>query len=437
MNKYRDLRWAFTTTPPLETLTGGRIARAHRILETHRQADSLLGNWRNVVARVGLHGAESFQVPNGVMPDTPDQVYPLRSVSRVVARMPPFAVLPGHAIKVSALYLPAGLTQKLDGDWQSDGAAGRIDVIVNFTGPAASTKIEKQQLVASNEVYAGESPGAGAAWASLRRVEFPDIFPAKVKTSIADARTWSEGCIAEVSVLYRGGVRCVDLCVQQVPIVYARDVDADTVFSSPLLTDPVGKPLKAYPVQFPIVERTATDPTSGSLLLADVTHRQHTALGPVLCHWTAFAEDSAPIDATQVPSVTTTSTTFVNMLRTSITAHSDDHPGMSLSAGSMSQQFKSSNGLRELRGKDTCVPVRCWAYCSRTGANDAYLRFQTADYSVCELVVTSSSAGWVSAIGHLRAGAHPEDPSVLEVFGRAGGSSTLSLSQVFVEYIDA
>ncbi|MBA3546010.1 MAG: hypothetical protein H0T76_05985 [Nannocystis sp.] len=433
--KVRDLRSAVTTTPPLETLLGGRPARKHRVLEQHRQADNLLGNWRNVVARVGLHGAESFQVPS-VSPDSPGQVYPLRSVSRVVARVPPFAMHPGHVLKVSALVAPAGLTQKLDGDWQADGAGGRIDVIANFTGPGVSTKTEKQQVVASTEKYAGEDTAAGASWATLRRIEFPLIFPDDFTTSTADLRLWSEGCVAELAILYRGGLRVVDLVVQQVPLGYARDVGVDTLYSSPLATDGQGAAVKSYPVAYPISERSATDPTFGTEHLADITHRQQTALGHVLMHWTAFREDSAPVDAVEIPSVTVTSTSFVDVLHQSVTAWAPTNPGWSLSSGSMCQQFKTGNGRREMRGKNGVVPVRVWVYGSRSVSGTSTLRFQSSAHSVVEVTITSATPGWWSATGYLRCGAHPEDPSVLQVFGRASAGSTLSVSSFLVEYID-
>jgi len=65
------------------------------------------------------------------------------------------------------------------------------------------------------------------------------------------------------------------------------------------------------------------------------------------------------------------------------------------------------------------------------------LRFQTEHYSLCDIVVTSSTAGWVSANTYLRAGAHPQDPSTLQVFGKVGvDTSTLRLSGLFIQYTD-
>ena len=435
--RYRDLRQAFTTSPPIEALTGGRLARADRVLSVHRQADDLLGNDRGVVARVGLHGASAFQVVS-LDPVNAAQLYPLRSVYRTVARVPAFSLLPGHFLRLSALVEPAGMTSKPagDGTWKGDAAYGEIAAVVTWGGPSADTTTHKLVLTTSGETFAGEDPAAGAAWAGLRRVGVPLMFPDSVSTSAGSVRTWSEGTTAEVVIKFKGGVRCVDLVLQQVPYAYARNVGTDTLYTSTLVTDGVGASVKTYPVAYPIEERSATDPTYGSALLADIADRQH-HLGPVLAHWTAW-DESAAVSETDLPSVTTTSTTFVDMLRTSVTAWASTAAGWSLSAGSTAQQFKTSNARRELRGLNACLPVRVWAYCARVGTGSAVLRFQSADHSVAELEVTSSTPAWRSVTGYLRCGAHPQDPSVLQVLGRAtsGAGSNLSLSSLLVEFLD-
>lgn len=436
--KIRDLRNAVTTSPPFDTLLGGRVARKDRVLSAHAQADSLLGNDRNVVARVGLHGASAFQVPS-TNPTSALQTHPLRTVSRYTARTPPFAVLPAHFLVLSALVVPSGMTQKvpLGGGFAADAAYGCIEVAVNWSGPGATTTTHSTApLPTSGETWAAETTAAGASWAGLRRVEIPLMFPAAAGTSPADLRTWCEGVSAEVLVSYRGGVRAVDVVVQQVPFKYARNVGVDTTYSSTLVTTGAGEIVPGYPVDYPIEERNASDPTFGSLLLADVADRQHHAIGPVLAHWTAFCESTTPVTATAVPMVSTTSTTFVDMLQSSMTAWDSAQPGWSLSSGGHALQFKSSGGYREMRDRNTCIPVRCWALCSRAVSGTATLRFQSENYSIAELNFSSSAHAWRSCTGHLRAGIAAEDASVLEVFGKAAASSTLNLSSVLIEYRD-
>jgi hypothetical protein len=433
--RIRDLRNVNSSTPPLEALLGGKLAKADRIRSVHAQADSLLGNDRNVVARVGLQGSSAFQVTS-VNPASVTQVYPLRTVYRTVARVPAFALLPGHFLRLSALCSPSGMTNKIVSDWVADGAMGEIAAVVTWTGPASDSTTHTVSIPASNETYAGEDTAAGSSWASLRRVEIPIMFPDSVGTSTADLRLWSEGVTAEIEIKYKGGVRVIDLVVQQVPLGYARDVgtDATSTYTSALTTNGQGQLAPNYASSHPIEERSATDPTYGSALLADIVHRQQTALGPVLAQWTAWDEATVAVTATDIPSVTTTSLTYVDMLRTSITAWASTNPGWSLSSGSMAQQFKSSNAKREMRGSNACVPVKVWVYGSRT-AGTATLRFVSENYAVAEVTIISATPGWRSATGHLRCGAHPEDPSVLQVLGKTT-SGTLSLSNILVEYLD-
>ena len=171
--KFRDLRHAFTTTPPLESLLGGRLARADRVRSVHSQLDCLLGNDRNVVARVGLHGAEAFQILSVNPINALLQVYPQRSVYRTVARVPAFTLLPGHYLRLSALISPSGMTNKLGGPlWTGDGAYGEIAAAVTWGGPSADTTTHKIILPASIETF-----GAEAALSSPRKRPIARVHP--------------------------------------------------------------------------------------------------------------------------------------------------------------------------------------------------------------------------------------------------------------------
>lgn len=440
--KTRDLRAAFTTTPPIDSLAGGRLPSAHRVMATHAQADKLLGNDRGVVARVGLHGSSAFQIASGLDPDNFVQLYPARNVSRIAARVPPFAVLPGHFLRLSALVYPSGLTVKPgpeEGDnFVDDGAYGRIDVVITWTGPSGVLVTSHEVLLPTSAApWGAEDTAPGGAWAGLRRVELPLMFPASVTTSAADLRAWSEGVTAEATIAYRGGVRAVDVVLHQIPFGYAREIGTDTTYTGTLVTTGAGQTAPSYPIAYPVEKRSATNPTYGAALLADVADRQHHALGPVLVYWTAWEEASTSAITSSSPHITTTSTTFVDMLDSSSAAWSADGPGWSLSSGSASQQFKSSNARRETRGNNACVPVRCWAYCAHSVSGAATIRFQTEDYSIAELSVSSSTPAWRSCTGHLRAGVHMQDPSVLQLPGKVQTlGAELTLYAFAIEYLD-
>jgi hypothetical protein len=358
--KLRDLKNAETTTPPIGPLTGGRLAKRDRVLSVLTQQDRLVGNGRRVVCRVGLHGASGFQVLSS-NPTTASQIYPTLTASRTAARAK-WTLTPGHFPVFSALVVPSGMTQKLLASWVPDTAYGRIDVRCEFAGAATETVVFSRTLPVSQETWAAEKTAAGASWAGLTRVEIPLIYPANVVGTIADLQTFSDYVLCDAQVQFVGGVRCVDAVVQEAPYRYARDLDADADFMMPLATDGSGQSVKNFPVEYPIEQRSATDPSYGSLLASDVAHRQQTALGPILAHWTAWDEGTQSVASLDTGSISTSSTTFVNLLDSGLTAWSSARQGWSLSSGGQAQQFRSSNGLRELRDADAVVPVRIWVW---------------------------------------------------------------------------
>jgi hypothetical protein len=196
-----------------------------------------------------------------------------------------------------------------------------------------------------------------------------------------------------------------------------------------------GQPPGAYPSTYPIEETGATNPTFGATLLADVVDRQQHRLGPVLAQWSGWRESQA-VTATEAVGVTTTSTTYVNLFDATITAWASASPGFSLASGGQAQQADTSDARRITRDKDACVPVRCWVYGSRTGSGTSTVRFQSENYSIAEVLITSSTDGWWSMTGHLRCGLGPEDTSVLQIIGKLGAAGTLTVRHVLVEYLD-
>ena len=203
-----------------------------------------------------------------------------------------------------------------------------------------------------------------------------------------------------------------------------------------MVTDASGQIVKTFPVEYPIEERGAADPTYGSNLLADVVNRQQTALGPVLASASLYDEATQPVTATDAAGVSTSSTTFVDMLHSSVSTWAAGNPGWSLASGGSSQQFKTSNALRETRDKNAAVPVRIWVWCSCSSGSGT-LRFMSEDYSVAELEVASATEAWRRCSGYLRCGLGPEDPSMLVMLGKtASGTDTLRVRHICIEYTD-
>lgn len=434
--KERDLRDTYTSDPPLAELVGGKLARRDRVMSAHANPDRLLGNGRRVVARVGMHGSAEMMVGSGDPASGATQIYPTRVAVRTMLRAK-WTPTPGHFPVLSALVVPSGMTQKNSGSgtWIADVPYGLISVNVVFVAAASGSVTWSKVLPVSGEQWAGEKQTAGAAWAALTRVEIPMIAPDNINKA-GPLHDWSEITTATATVSVVGGARIVDAVIQERPYAYVRDVASDTLFSSTLVTDGSGQIVKTYPVEFPIDARNAADPTYGSDLLADVVHRQQNALGPILASASLYDEATQPVTATDAAGVSTSSTTFVDMLHSSVSTWAAGNPGWSLASGGSSQQFKT-NGLRETRDKNAAVPVRIWVWCSCSGGTGT-LRFMSEDYAVAELEVASATEAWRRCSGYLRCGLGPEDPSVLVMLGKtaSGGGDTLRVRHILIEYTD-
>lgn len=432
--KYRSLKDTSSGTTPLSPLRGGRPMKRDRVMAVNADADRTLGNGRRVVGRVGLHGEQNHQIVS-TNTSSIGQTYPTKTAQRVALRAK-LLLTPGHFIQVSALVLPSGATQKVGGiGFALDAVVGWIDISVAYTGGASTTVTHTLDLPASDLLYGGEGAGSGWAWSTIRRRESPVLAPVGALVNPLILRSWCEGITAEVTITFRGGVRCVDLVVREVPAAYARSINVDAVYSTPLAVSGGGQPPPEYPPIYPVEETSASDPTFGSELLAEVVDRQHHHIGPVAAQWSGWRESQA-VTATAAVGVTTTSLTYVNLLDTSITAWASASPGWSIASGGQAQQYSSSSPRRVTQDLDACVPVRCWVYGSRTGSGTSTVRFQTADYSIAEVLITSTTDGWWSMTGHLRCSLGPEDTSVLQILGKLAATGTLTVRHVLVEYLD-
>jgi len=434
--KFRNLKGTSSGTTPLSPLRAGQPARRDRVLSAHADPDRTLGNGSRVLGRVGLHGEAAHQVVS-TNTTSGTQTYPTKTASRVALRAK-VLLTPGHFVKVSALVEPSGATQKFAaGSWVLDAVVGWIDISIVFTGGASETVTHTLDLPTSGNQYGGEGAASGWAWSALRRVESPLLAPIGALNNSLTLRSWCEGITAEITITYRGGPRVVDCVVQEVPFGYARSVgvDATSTYSSPLATVAGGQPPGVYPSTYPIDVGPSSDPTFGSELLADVVDRQQHRIGPLLAQWSGWRESQA-VTATAAVGVSTTSTTYVNLIDTTLTAWASTSPGWSLASGGQAQQYKSSDARRITRDKDACVPCRCWVYGSRTGSGTSTVRFQSEGYSIAEVLITSTTDGWWSMTGHLRCGLGPEDTSVLQILGKLGAAGTLTVRHVLVEYLD-
>lgn len=429
--KARDLRNALTSLPPIEALTGGQPAKKDRVLSAFSQADRTLGNGVRVVGRVGLHGSERWQVGNS-NPTSLTQRYPLKGIPRVAMRLK-WKPTSGSFPFLRVLAVPAGPTQKLNGfgTYVADAPGGMLKVEVHYVGTDIEDKLWLIQLDTSGETWNAEKTDPGSAWSSLKRYEV-DLRPDNIKDPDV-MRVWSHMSSIEVTLSYIGGARVVSACVQERPWGYARSTSE--YWLSAMATDANGEVVKNLPVNYPVTRKTVSDPSYGSSRLYGVVRQQHVELGPVLMSHSTWDESTQPVNATDTASITTGSTTWVDMLRPTLTEWNAGSPGWSLSAGGCAQQYHYSNAARELRGVNAAVPVRLRVYGKCVGTGSGHIRLQSEAFSMADMVV-SATAQWREVSGVLRCGVAAEDPSTAMLFGRVDfGGDVLHIQHVVLEYL--
>lgn len=430
----KDIQPLSSTNPPVGPYVGGQLGKRDRVGAAFADGVRVLGNGRRILARVGLHGSEQFQINSDNPVDPTFQQYPEADDVRYCIRRK-FTLTPGHFPRLSALVVPCGETNKYAGStWVSAGAGGAIAGSVTYdNGVDTETGTFLKYLPVSNQLYHGENAAAGAAWAELHRVEIFMLAPDDPRNVIADLRRWCDGPVTvDLAVAFMGGVRCVDLVIQEMPWAYAREPATDDVEWMIPMLGAAQQQEPDYIPDYPIDETSGTDPAAGTQLLSDAARRQQAELGPILAEWSGWDEETQSITALDAAGVSTASATFVDLLESGVTAWDDTNPGWSVSAGGDARAFLTASHLLELRDKDACVPVRIWIWAART-AGDAFVRFVSQSYSVGEIEVTSSTYGWWSVTAHLRCGLGAEDSSVLQLLGRCSGG-TLTVRHLTVEY---
>ena len=136
--KFRSLKNTSSGTTPLGPLRAGRPTKRDRVMSAHADADRTLGNGSRVVGRVGLHGEEKHQIVSTTT-STVGQTYPTKTANRVALRCK-VLLTPGHFLKVSALVVPSGATQKTGGlGYMLDAVVGWIDISIAYDGGFSET----------------------------------------------------------------------------------------------------------------------------------------------------------------------------------------------------------------------------------------------------------------------------------------------------------
>lgn len=431
--KKRNLADALTTTPPLAPLTGGQVAKADRVASVFAEQDRVLGHGRRIVSAVGLQGADAFQVVS-TNPTSMSQTHPAEGRELLVDRKE-ITLTPGHYLRAVALCLPSGATQKpADSGYESAGAGGSLKFVATYdNGADTETVTTYIEVAPSKNTYAAESDYDGASFAELRRYTV-DLHPPLKPT--AELAKWSDGCEVTLRVYYVDGLRCVDVCVFEEPIAYAASY-TDT-WATALYTNGSGEALNQYPAKYPVTSTNkGGDPGNGTAYAASVATRQSNELGPFLLCASAFNEATEPVTSTEVTAITTSSTSFVDLWRTGVTAWSDDAAGWSLSAGGNAPGHNTSGPALELRDKDRVVTCKVSVYAKRetNAVGTATVRAQVSGVSMTDIAIASSTFAWYETQGALQCGFGAEDPSSLVLLGKTTDSgTTLHIRYAQIQY---
>lgn len=424
--------------PDIDAMRGLEPMYSAPVIESFNAEDAVLGHGRRIVARVGLQGSDAWSVPD-TNPDLDTQTHPERGVQREVARIPALKLTPGCFLRAMVLALPAGQTSAEDGlghPWKAGGREGSVDATITYYNIIDDPEVVELSMITppSGEAGGAQPQGDGGAWKALYTMRSGLLLPGAV-VGDASLAAWSENVTAEIVIYYQSSPRVIDFVIYEEPYFYAAST-ADTLWAAPLHTSSAGEPLKKLPSPYPVEQAIAGVNGGGTLTLAAAAERQRRSLGPMLWTHTVYRESFAPVDATE-PVASTVSTDDFSELVSSETAFSADQPGVSVSSGANGRVFETSHDQLVLRDKDNVVAVRCWVYGRvNNGSATGVVRFQTAPWSVVEVVVTGTGYDWFSMTGHIRCGLGPQDPTVLQVFGKVTTAYTLSWKYLAIEYVN-
>lgn len=415
------------TSTPLEPLRGRQLMRRARASAVHAQGDRVLSHGRRILVSVGLHGAGGWHIPDTAGGEE-FREYPTDDDERVVARLPPIRLTPGHFLRAVVIANPSGQTQSdTTGDaeitYPNTGPSGRVRIAATYNNGSDETVTQDLVIPASGAENAAQPSGPGAAWSQLHRVFSPLLLPADM-TKIANLAAWSDGVTVELTVSYVGSPRVLDLVVYEEPFALAYDLSSEG-WVAPMHAAGDGGNLGALKGPVPVTKRGASDPGGGAEIVCDSAARLCQELGPVLFHATAWDEGSQSVTASETAYRSVSGTTLSSLMDATTTAWSASTAGWSPASGANAPRVQDM----ALKSQDRVIPVRCYVYgamSTASGSPTATVRFETADYSMAEIAVPSgTSYAWHEAPGHLRVGLGAQDPGVFQVRGR---TSTLFAS---------
>lgn len=434
-NKICDLALASYPNPPaLGGPTQHRPAMRQHVDQMLRAQDNVLTPGRRIIIEEGMRGN-----PRNLNSDIEilqlDTAQPgfAASDQRTVRKLNQHPITPGHFLKIEARCLSPAMTRDVIAsgggidEAHLTGATGQVRLVVTWDDGSTTDSVTTILQFDGNPTpygHAIDTPGAGFAG----MIEKSALnFPSAISIDSDELVTWTQaGVVADIQLVFTGGLRPIDVCVYEVPYRVAR---ADGIPASPAHIYQNGGTFATAP-EYPIEGASTGDRRLGSQHALNVTSAQHGQLGPSVLTLSRFTGAQRMTGGSPVP-YAVTSTSFAPLDYAAPVGGGAESPSFDFSVGSFGRQFQTSSTGEATAASGVCkVKVAIfWKVSGGTGT----VRFRTADWSYVDLETTSTSYVWSEAIAHLECGQTVLDAQQLDVLAKiSSGSYTASVLYVAV-----
>lgn len=435
MYKGRTLLGLDPTSPAIGGLAPHTRMRASPFFALLRAQDTVPATSRRIVACWTLSGATDWAQPNGAFDPDVAGVYIYPTTDWRTIGVYRSHVTPGCELRANVLYCPAGIAMKL-APIVGDGAWAELRVRATWTNGANTDGPNNHTMTmegSTKGTYTGlENSGAGQNWGDLREKQITDIRPAEYLTDPAVAVNFSEWTDVSLQIQIRGGARVVAVVVYEVPrahVTLHSNRDLTSVHAMP----PSNSPQTSFPQTKAADGATYEEHRFGTTRMLQVAERQSERLGPRGFAMSTWNESTiSAVTDTENDPITTASSTFVDLMNSSITSYDDNNPGWII-AGSNAQLHRLNDARLIARGRFAVIPVRVRVDASRT-AGTGVVRVQSGPYEWVDVSITGARA-WYTALGYLRSQLFADhNLASCQAFVRCSGGGTLSIWNLSVDF---